>query len=181
MIEQKIIDVEYGRQLTFSMDSKVFWYLINGRDEALALYEDTALGNQARNLYYTIPDMKWRSNSQSTSNAPGAEVIGDREIDATKQSFRGDVVATDYSGMSAKLDRYGAFLDKSAGHFSVKGGSYYIKLCVFCLSDDINFSLSLPLHHPFVYFADQICHADCFLKHVFADLRHRLRYRTECI
>lgn len=116
-IVQKTIDLELGTSVTFDFEDTVFWYMINGRNDAMELREIGDSGNQGRNFFYEIPGLQWRTNSQNISNGPGEEVVGDREPGARRQLFSGNVVGSDPLVVANKLDEYAAFLDKNASPY----------------------------------------------------------------
>ena len=117
-IVQKTIDLEFGQDpITFDFDSNVLWYMINGRNDAKPLFEVGDSGVQGRNFFYEIPGLAWRTNSQNISNAPGEEVVGDREPGARRQVFSTNIVGQDPADVASALDEYAAFLDKNAAPY----------------------------------------------------------------
>lgn len=112
----RVIDLDYGNRKTFNLDTDVLWYIINGRDQALSLVEESATGKK-RNFHYDIPGLNWRTNSLPVSNAPGEEVVGDREPGSRRQSFNLEVVGDTPSEVAQRLDAYAAFLDKGASPY----------------------------------------------------------------
>lgn len=113
---ERVIDLEYGNRKTFNLDTDVLWYVLNGRDQALSLYEEDARGS-GRNFHYDMPGLIWRTQSIPISNAPGEEVVGDREPNSRRQIFTFEVVGEEPTEVAQRLDAYAAFLDKGAAPY----------------------------------------------------------------
>lgn len=112
----RVLDLDYQDRQSFDLDTDVLWYVINGRNQALSLMEETVAGKK-RNFHYDIPGLVWRTNSIPISNAPGEEVVGDREPGSRRQSFNLEVVGDTPTEVAQRVDAYAAFLDKGAAPY----------------------------------------------------------------
>lgn len=107
------IDLTFEKQITFTSDDRVYFYLINNNDQVEPLKLDN------RNFHYNFESVSWRTNPTPIINSPGAITLGDSEIDIRRKIFTWTIIGDPLNQISVRneMERFPAFFDRNNGPF----------------------------------------------------------------